>query len=518
MHSYPKNPALKTPDDIKNKNVTIMGLGLNGGGEAAVRFFSRYGANITVTDLKTEAELMPTLDALESDPAVNTQKIRFVLGRHEMQDFSDADIVIKNPGAKYEGNKYLAAAKTIETDISLFLQFTKAPVIAVTGSKGKSSTVSAIQHGLSRLGITSFLGGNITVSPLSFLEKTTEQTPVVLELSSWQLGDLRGRGILKPYIAVITTIVPDHQNWYGNMESYVADKKLIYAEQTSSCWTICDYSCPWGHIFAEETNASVAWCSGSPFDFEKQENCAAWLDNNGIGWVLHPHRNKLQPPASLFENKSYCFSAEKNFREQPKPQCILDTISAPGFHTKKNVLNASLALYLLGIPAASIKTAMETYQGIPHRLEFFYEWQCGNISALFYNDSAATVPEAAEAAIKSFPEKIIAICGGTDKNLDFSALAETAKQTERLYLLAGSGTDKLLPLLNKNRAAYNGPYKTLEELLASLKNDLNAASEHTGSKKTERIVFTPGATSFGMFRNEFDRGDTYKQTVKRIFC
>ena len=238
-HTYPPGCSITSLEDIAGKRVTIMGLGLNGGGEAATRFFLKHGALVTVTDMKTKEELSRTLRSLTPDMRMYGKRIKFVLGGHKETDFSSADIVIKNPGVKIQGNRYLAAAKAIETDLSIFLALTKAPIIAVTGSKGKSSTVSAIHHGLKAAGFNAFLGGNITVSPLSFLEDTNETTPVVLELSSWQLADLRGRGLLKPKVSLITTIVPDHQNWYGSMEAYVADKKLIYADQAANQWTIC---------------------------------------------------------------------------------------------------------------------------------------------------------------------------------------------------------------------------------------------------------------------------------------
>ena len=188
MYFYSDKPAFETLEDIKNKNVTVMGLGLNGGGEATVRFLLKHGANVTITDMKSKEQLESTIKSLENDSSLDTSKIKYTLGCHNIEDFKNADVVIKNPGVKIEGNKFLAEAKQIETDISMFLHFTKAPIIAVTGSKGKSSTVSAIHFGLSQAGFTTFLGGNITVSPLTFLEKTNEDTPVVLELSSWQLA------------------------------------------------------------------------------------------------------------------------------------------------------------------------------------------------------------------------------------------------------------------------------------------------------------------------------------------
>uniref|UniRef100_UPI0025928DD5 Mur ligase family protein n=1 Tax=uncultured Treponema sp. TaxID=162155 RepID=UPI0025928DD5 len=271
-HIYPHGCYFNSLDEINGKKITIMGLGLNGGGEACVRFFLRHGAFVTVTDMKTAEQLAPTLESLAKDRFLDKSRLHFVLGGHKIEDFSNADCVIKNPGVKIEGNQFLAAAKAIETDISIFLRFTKAPIIAVTGSKGKSSTVGALSYGLNQAGFKCFLGGNITVSPLSFLEKTDGTTPVVLELSSWQLADLRGRKLLKPKISIITKIVPDHQNWYGDMDSYVEDKKLIFADQDKNDFTILDFDednylketaspkrgcrC-WGDLFASETKAKV---------------------------------------------------------------------------------------------------------------------------------------------------------------------------------------------------------------------------------------------------------------------
>ena len=150
--------------------VTVMGLGVNGGGLASARFFAARGASVTVTDMKDEAALAESLSSLEGLP------IRYVLGRHEMGDFSGADLVIKNPAVRAD-SPYLAAARAVETDISTFLRYCPAPVAAVTGSKGKSTTASALAHALSSAG-TAFLGGNITVSPLSFLDKVRSDTQI----------------------------------------------------------------------------------------------------------------------------------------------------------------------------------------------------------------------------------------------------------------------------------------------------------------------------------------------------
>lgn len=464
-HVYPEGCCFKSLSDIDGKKITIMGLGLNGGGEACVRFFSRYGAYVTVTDMKSEEELAPTLEKLRSDSFLDLSRTRFVLGRHELSDFQEADCVIKNPGVKFEGNKFLAAARAVESDISVFLNFTKAPVIAVSGSKGKSSTVSAIHYGLCQAGFKAFLGGNITVSPLTFLEQTDENTPVVLELSSWQLRDLRGRNLLKPKVSVLTKIIPDHQNWYHAMEPYVADKKLIYADQTAADYTLCNADDGWGKVFAEETEAKVIWYGDS-----------------------------VEMPVKVTE------------------------AAVPGIHMKQNLSNAAIVLTLMGVEKEKAVKILSAFPGIEHRLEYFHSWTRPGSGAefRFYNDTTATVPDAAAAALEAFEDKPVLFAGGNDKELDFTPFAEAAHKAAAIYFLEGKGTDRMLPLLQEKNIGYHGPYSSLDALLEDFRKDADSGL-HDSGKKRVNVVFSPGATSFGMFTNEFDRGRKFKEKVSASF-
>lgn len=507
---YPEGCFFNSLEDIKDKHITVMGLGLNGGGEASVRFLLKHGAYVLVTDMKTEQQLKPTIDSIASDSSLDTSRLTYVLGEHRIEDFENADCVIKNPGVKIEGNKYLKAAKAIETDISLFLKFTKAKIIAVTGSKGKSSTVSAIYYGLQHTGFEAFLGGNITVSPLTFLEETSEKSVVVLELSSWQLADLRGRKLLKPYISLITKIVPDHQNWYGNMGDYVADKRLIYADQGPEDYTVLDFdgdaigtgpACggTWGDLFARETKAKVIRYSKNDLQSHARGTLGAWQsyddDNVFSGMVL-------------LEGWS-------------KPKKVLGKLKVPGQHMKCNTMNAALVLAIMGVEPTKIEEVLSTWTGIPHRLQYFHSWttDSGN-TYKFYNDSCATVPEAAAAASQAFGKPVVFITGGTDKGLAFNVLADTlnykvsySTKTAGLYLLAGTGTDKLVELLDKDSVEYKGPFISLDELLDTLKTDLEKADKDL----SDTVVFSPGATSFGMFTNEFDRGNKFMAKVEEKF-
>ncbi len=495
MYTYKEGCAFEKLSDIKGKKVTIMGLGLNGGGEAAVRFFVKHGASVTVTDMKDKAALSPTLKRLSEFE----NKVTYVLGKHRIKDFSDAYCVIKNPGVKIEGNKYLAKAKNIETDISIFLHFSPSPIIAVTGSKGKSSTVSAIHYGLKKAGFNAFLGGNITVSPLTFLDETQKSPPVVLELSSWQLSDLRGRKSLKPFISLITKIVPDHQNWYSGMEDYVADKRLIYAEQDENDFTIVDYDsdgeCPkpknassWGNLFASETHGKVL---GYSRNLPQKKFHGVWEDFS----------------SGHFEGKLFLEGMEK-------PITILKELSVPGRHMRANVLNAALVMYLMKVEPEKIMRILSEWQGLEHRLQYFHTYK----NVKFYNDSCATVPEAAVEALSAFEKNVIMVSGGTDKALSFSAMAAAFSKggknssPKALFLLSGTGTDKLILELEKNHVEYKGPFENLETLLSSLKKYIDSYS--TGG---DVVVFSPGATSFGLFSNEFDRGKKFMDGVKTIF-
>lgn len=472
--------------DFKNKKITIMGLGLHGGGVASAEFFANCGAGVTVTDMKTEAQLQPSLEKL-----ARFKNIRYVLGKHELSDFETADIVIKNPGVKSEGNPFLAAAKKIESDISIFCQLSSAPIIAVTGSKGKSSTVSAIHYGLQKAGCNSFLGGNITVSPLTFLDRLTSTTPVVLELSSWQLSDLKHCTAFKPHIAVITPIVPDHQNWYHNMQEYVADKKIIYKNQTCNDYTVCNADDEWGHSCAAETAAQVCYYGAA---------------SNIL--LVHP-----DTPCVYFDDEltGYYCDGKRRIKLLPAKTHMLT------FPQKQNLLNASLVLMLHGIPAEIIPAIMQEYKGLEHRLEFFYEAN----QVQFFNDTTATVPEATISALHAFNGKDytppILIAGGTNKNLHFEKLGQEARSAAAVFLLAGTATELLQTELTKNNVSFHGPYASLQELLSALKVFLEKHNYAAVQNKKCPVIFSPAAASFGMFAHEFDRGNKFKELVKKMF-
>jgi UDP-N-acetylmuramoylalanine--D-glutamate ligase len=482
--------------------VLVMGLGLHGGGLESARYLARHGAVLTVTDLRDEKTLAPTIAKLEDfirKGSGAAGPVRYVLGRHETADFEQADMVIKNPGVRPD-SPFLRAAKRIETDISIFLANSPARLVAITGSKGKSSTASALHWVLTegrKPGLPSggavprgraWLGGNITVSPLSFLDDLMPEDDVVLELSSWQLGDLRGRlredgrPLLKPRAALITAIMKDHLDRYKAMDDYVADKRVIYQGQDEADVTVAGDD-GWGEQFRRESRGRPLVYAENPLP-----------EGLSGGWLTGPDGPGL---ARLYGAVPPGINAGETLELVP-PQPL-----TPGFHQKKNLLAAGLTLLDLGLPPDRIRENLASFPGIEHRLEFFH--QAGEIR--FYNDSAATIPEAAAAALRSFDRPIVLVAGGSDKNLDFRALAEAAPRAKALILLAGTGSDKLIPLLKTAGLDFTGP-------LDSMKAAAGAVRE--AAAPGDIVILSPGCASFGMFLNEFDRGTKWKDAVRNI--
>jgi len=463
---------------VSGMRVTVMGLGLNGGGLESARFFARRGAAVTVTDLRGADVLAPSIRALEGLP------LRYVLGRHEEADFRDTDLVIKNPGVP-PTSVYLQAARRagvpVETDLSVFLRLAPNPLIAVTGSKGKSTTASAIHHGLMTMFPEARLAGNITISPLSFLADLAPTAPVVLELSSWQLGDLAGRGLLKPGLSAMTRILPDHLDKYPGMAEYVADKKAVFREQEPGAFAVFNHDDPWQADFPKETAAAARFFSAEPLPDGMR---GAWLEGDG----------------------GFCNAVDGAGGKEP---ILPASVQLRGLHNRMNLLCAGLCLRLSGVEAAAVRSALAGFTGVEHRLEPLGTWK----GIRFYNDSAATIPDAAAAAVRALDRPVVLIAGGTDKNLDFTPLLEAADIPARILLLAGTATERIRPLLERAGIPYTGPYQGIREAVEAARD---AALELAASSGTASVVLSPGCASFGMFLNEFDRGRKYKAAVASI--
>jgi UDP-N-acetylmuramoylalanine--D-glutamate ligase len=455
--------------NLKNKKFTVMGLGLHGGGVGVAKWLAQQGAKVLVTDLRDEKILKASIDKLKEF------KIEYVLGEHREKDFRTADMIIKNPGVPRE-SKFLKIARQhhipIETDMSLFFRMCKTPIIGITGSKGKSTATSIIYEIFKQAGVKPVMAGNIKISPLAILDKVKTNTPVILELSSWQLEDMAH---LKrsPNISVITNIFPDHLNRYKSMADYIKAKKIIYQFQSTSDNIVLNYDNLEIKKFIKEIKSQKYWFSTKAFN--KENGCFI-----RSGWIV--------------------------FRNQGMESiiCPVKDIKIPGQHNLENVLASITAAKIYNIDNVPIRKVIKRFKGIPDRLELIRRWK----GIKFYNDTTATTPDATIAALNTFGNKVILIAGGTDKRLDYKKLSQIIKdKVAYLVLFKGTASDKIIKHLNSIN------YKSWQ-LVENMGQAVDLAL--SAKKRSSLILLSPAAASFGMFLNEFDRGDQFKKAVKNL--
>ncbi len=460
--------------EMSGADVVIMGLGQHGGGAASARYCAEAGARVTVTDLRNERELAASVEQIGDLP------IRFVLGRHEPDDFRRADIVVKNPAVPRSA-PLLQTARRIETDISLFFDAFHGPIYAITGTKGKSSTAAALHHVFTGVDSRARLGGNITVSPLSFVHDLEGDEPVVLELSSFQLGDLlltkAGRERRLPGFAAsaVTNIMPDHQDYYSSMEEYAADKAVVFASQPGDRWCVLSQDDEWSRAYRPPHPGMTLRVTSAP----------------------------SLPPAGRIAGFDRELGVVRLAETEAPVVLVTDEARLPGRHMRTNLLFAGAIGYLSGVAPEVVRARTTSFAGVPHRLETVAA--AGGVR--YVNDSAATIAEAAEAAVRSFAEPVHLIAGGSDKGVPLAAFERIARRTASLHLLTGSGTERIVQLLNEVRLPFRGPYDDLESAV-------RAAG--SGARPGDVVLLSPGCASFGMFRNEFDRGDQFRQLARLL--
>ncbi|MBU1075073.1 UDP-N-acetylmuramoyl-L-alanine--D-glutamate ligase [Patescibacteria group bacterium] len=456
------------PSDFRGKKITIMGLGTLGGGIGVVQYLVKLGAKLTVTDLRIQKQLAPALKKIKS------KGIIYVLGKHREQDFKNADLIVKNPAVP-KASKYLEIARQnnvpIESDATLFFQLCRIPIIGVTGTKGKTTTVALLEKIIKRSGRHVVLVGHNQISVLDRLNQIKKDTIVLFELSSWRLEILREHK-LSPHGAIVTNIAKDHLNTYSGMSEYVKAKSNIFAFQNKNDFVVLNKQNPYTQQFGKSVISRRFWFSKVPF-----------TEQNGV----------------------FVKNSKIVFRNMGKDNIVLstDTLKIRGEHNLENVLAAVLTAKILQVPNIYIKSAIAEFSGLTDRLEFVKKYN----GKSFFNDTAATMPDATIAALRSFPKKVVLIAGGVDKELSYFQLANAIKKHARvLVLLPGSATEKLKLYLDKNKTSYTES-KTLQQAVETAYNLAN---------ETDSILFSPGAASFNLFENEFDRGEKFRKIVKKL--
>lgn len=455
------------------KRVTVMGLGVLGGGVGVARYLAEHGAIVTVTDGKDADALQPSIDQLAGLP------IAFHLGGHDPRDFSSegADIVVRNPGVPRR-SPYLQAARAdgvaIEMEMSIFFRGCVAPILGVTGTKGKTTVSTLIGEMLRQWKPETLLAGNMGVSALSELDRLTPTTPVVLELSSWQLEALDEHK-LGPHVAVLTNISEDHLNQYDGYEDYAQTKRTI-GHHLGPDDVVVYFACqPDTRRITGETRAQLV-----PFGDSGTAGNAVWADDERIiaRW-------------------------QGEFLVWPRPEHL----SLAGDTGAANAAAAVAAALAYGAPTEAIGAGLHAFRGVPNRLE-----EVGVVAGVTYvNDTSATAPAAAIATINVLAaraNRLHLIAGGADKQSNLAPLAAAiAASGATVSLLDGSATAQLQALLCDQGVAAEGPFGSMAAAFA-------AANRHASSG--DIVALSPGCASFGIFRNEFDRGEQFRGEVSRL--
>lgn len=453
-----------------------MGLGLHGGGVAVVKWLVKHDAQVTLTDLKTKKELKASLDRLKG------LKVNYVLGRHRASDFSDADLIVQNPGVPRE-SKYLKIAKNkgvlIENDASLFFKHCPASIIGVTGTRGKSTTSSLIYQLLRRSAKKVWLAGLPQKPMLEILDEVRADDLVVLELSSWQL-EIIGQFGLAPQIGVITNIYPDHLNRYSSMSEYIAAKRNMVLWQTGHNFSILNLDNPETKKLGKLVTAQRLWFSKKQF---KEENGVFVL-----GGKIYFRINGRQ-----------------------KSLIKISEIALKGDHNLENVLAALAVAGLYRVALTDIKLTLKEFSGLPGRFETIRIKD----GIRYVNDTTATTPDGTMAALKALTigkKNIILIAGGASKNIPQSKYQDLAKLIKKkcraVVLFSGDGGQPIK--------------RELEKLsFKPLVYDVNTMSEALGlangfARAGSAVVLSPASASFGMFINEFDRGSQFVELVKKL--
>jgi UDP-N-acetylmuramoylalanine--D-glutamate ligase len=311
------------------------------------------------------------------------------------------------------------------------------------------------------------------VSVLDRLKELKEKSIVVFELSSWRLSAL-GRYGLSPEIAVITNIFQDHLNYYPNMGEYIQDKKYIFSSQKKSDFCVLNWDDERLRSIEKEVPSRIIKFSDHAIDQEK----SVYISDN-----------------SIYVNKK---GAEEKVLD-------VDEIEIRGIHNRKNILASIGAAQALDVGTEAIRRGVLSFVGVPHRLEFVRDLD----GVKYYNDTAATSPDGAISSLDSFDEPLVLIAGGADKNLDMKELAGAIrKKTDRTIFLKGIGTDKIIAELRN--IGKKGDFTVVDSM------DKAVTEARKLAKKGDVVLLSPGTASFGIFLNEFDRGDKFKSAVNSL--
>ena len=462
---------------LAGRKVTVMGLGLFGGGQGVTEFLCRRGARVTVTDLRSEEVLRPTLAELAHLP------VEWVLGKHREEDFLSADLVIASPAVPRTApllQRCVAKGIPLETEMNLFFKHCRGRICGVTGSNGKTTTTHLVGAMAAQQWPGVKLGGNLGRSLLPELDAIAADDWVVLELSSFQLEDLAGLD-RRPEVAVVTNLSPNHLDRHATYGDYAAAKKEILRPAAGPSTAVLNGEDPRVRSWAP---------GGSGIRFRRT--------------IYFGRTARVVPAADgawISEDGTEVFLGQRGRREHLFAAADL---ALPGRFNLLNAAAAAAAAWSMGVEPAKIADAVRAFCAVEHRLE--PAAACDGVQYL--NDSIATTPESTIAALEALGPNVIVICGGSRKGCSFRALGKVIHRRARGVVLLGQTAAEIrasipsLPGGPEIRAA-----DSLEEAVVQAR-----ALARSG----DRVILSPACPSYDMFVNFVERGRKFKEIARSL--
>jgi len=444
--------------ELQDKHVLIVGLGRSG--LAAARFVKSKGARVTVSDSKTLEELKDQI------PRLLDEGIAVETGRHSERTFQNQDLIVVSPGVPLEGLPLKPSSREkVISEIELASQFIPGRILAITGSNGKTTTTTLAGEVVKNGGFPTLVGGNIGTPAISLVEEATEDTVVVLEVSSFQLETVR---TFRPHIAVMLNITPDHLDRHGTFAAYRDAKARIFENQQANDFAVLNAEDPSSPELRSRTRAQV-------FCFSR----------------------KQVPEQGAYVSEGRIFFRDPSGLREIMP---VSDISLPGAHNLENVLAAVCAGVLADVEPGRIRKAVREFRAVEHRLEYVASLR----GVAYYNDSKATNVDATIKALESFPANIRLILGGKDKASDYRQLNDLLRERVKSVYTIGAAAGKIESQIQGTEVVHA---ETLENAIRRA-----AAAAESG----DIVLLAPACASFDQFRNYEHRGKVFKEVVRSL--
>jgi UDP-N-acetylmuramoylalanine--D-glutamate ligase len=456
--------------NVKGKRVLVVGLGKSG--VASALFLEKRGARVAVSDAKSQEQLRQEI------PLLLDHGITVETGQHGERTFRDQDLIVISPGVPFDVPQLVQARALgipVIGEVELAARFLKGKIVAITGSNGKTTTTALAGEIIAAGGRKALVGGNIGTPAITFVESSTEDTWVVLEISSFQLETVES---FHPRIAVVLNVTPDHLDRHYSFENYTAAKARIFENQSTNDFAVLNADnapCVEMATAAKATAPKATAPKASVYWFSRLKEVAngAFVRAGSIIWRDQHGDHEIMPAKE---------------------------ISLKGGHNLENVLAAICVGMLAGIEPAQIRRAVSEFKAVEHRLEFVATVR----GVDYYNDSKATNVDATIKALESFPGRIHLILGGKDKGSDYSVLnALLRERVKRVYTIGAAAAKIESQALGTEIAS-----------VGTLETAVKRASESASAGDV--VLLAPACASFDQFDSYEHRGRIFKDLVRQL--